>query len=166
MSDKTSFTCSCGKVEVELTGPPIMTAICHCDACQAGARQLAELNITGVLDDYAGTAYVMQRKDRLKVVRGEDLLQKHKLTEKSPTNRVVATCCDTPMFVSFDNAIHWYSIYRDRLGESAPPATMRLQTKYLPQGITLPGDMPSYASFPYRFAFKLIGANIAMVLGR
>lgn len=166
MPDKSSFTCSCGKVEVELAGPPILTAICHCDDCQAGAQQLADLGITGVLDAYAGTPYVMQRKDRLKVARGGDLLQKHKLTEKTPTNRVVATCCNTPMFVSFDNAIHWYSIYRDRLGENAPEPAMRLQTRYLPQNVTLPDDMPAYASFPIRFALKLVGANIAMILGR
>lgn len=165
MPDNTTLTCTCGQVEVALSGPPILTAICHCDDCQAGARQLQAHGAPSVLDDYGGTAYIMQRKDRLQVVRGAEHLYKHKLTETSPTNRVIATCCHTPMFVSFDNAIHWYSIYRDRAEPGAPPPTLRLQTKFVP-GVALPDDIPAFASFPYRFAFKLIGANIAMMLGR
>ena len=54
-----------------------------------------------------GTAYVVYRKDRVKCSRGNQFLQGYKIKEKSPTNRVVATCCNSAMFLNFDDGKHW-----------------------------------------------------------
>jgi hypothetical protein len=36
-------SCSCGQVECEATGAPIVTVACYCDDCQEGSRQIEEL---------------------------------------------------------------------------------------------------------------------------
>ncbi len=35
--------CSCGKVEFEAKGKPILVSVCYCDDCQRASRQLQEL---------------------------------------------------------------------------------------------------------------------------
>lgn len=43
------------------------------------------------------------------LILGRMRLKRHKLKETSPTNRVVATCCNSAMFVTFDRGPHWVS---------------------------------------------------------
>jgi hypothetical protein len=157
--------CSCGRVELEATGAPILGAACYCDDCQQAGRQI-ELrpNAPRVLDPDGGTDYLLYRKDRLKVIRGAELLVDHKLKQESATRRVVATCCNTAMYLDFQKG-HWYAVYRARFTGDVPPLQMRLQTKFRPQGAGEPGDIPSYATYPTKFILKLISARIAMLFG-
>ncbi len=159
--------CRCGKVEVEIAGPPILVAACHCDDCQAGAARLSALpDGPSVLDEYAGTPSVLYRKDRVRIVAGKDLVQPLKLQPKSPTNRLFASCCNTPLMVSFDNALHWLPVYPVLLGDKAPPLEMRVNTRFIPEGVRQPQDVPAYRSFPPRFVLKLVAARVAMAFGR
>src|ERR1700757_577 len=88
--------CSCGGVEIEAFGTPITSAVCYCDSCQEGSRQIEALtNAVPVLGPDGGTAYVLYRKDRIKYSKGAQLLESYKIDEKSTTSRVVATCCNS-----------------------------------------------------------------------
>jgi len=73
----------------------------YCTDCQLGSRQIEDLpNAGSVRDADGGTAYILFRKDRFKCSRGADLLKGYKLKDISPTNRVVATCCNSAMFMN------------------------------------------------------------------
>lgn len=157
--------CACGSVEFEATGAPILGATCYCDDCQEAGRQIEQLrNAPRVVDSDGGTGYLLYRKDRVKCSKGAELLLDRKLKEGSPTRRVVATCCNSAMFVDFQKG-HWFSIHRARFAGDVPPLQMRLQTKFRPQAAVDPGDIPSYATYPPKFVLKLVGAKIAMVFG-
>jgi hypothetical protein len=106
------------------------------------------------------------RKDRVKRSRGAQFLRGHKIREKSATNRVVATCCNSAVFVNFDDGKHWVDIYRARFQGDIPPLQMRICTKFKPENGDVPNDVPSYPTFPLRFLAKLLAARIAMLLYR
>ncbi|TGN50063.1 hypothetical protein E4L95_17755 [Paracoccus liaowanqingii] len=56
----------------------------------------------------------------------------------------------------------WLSMYRDRFGVDAPPVTMRVMTADRPRGVTLPDDVPNYASSSMRFVLPLMMSWVAM----
>jgi hypothetical protein len=160
-------SCSCGSVELEAIGAPITSVVCYCDDCQEGARQIEALpNGRPVQDTDGGTTYILYRKDRVKCSRGALLLKSHKIREKSVTNRVVATCCNSAMFLNFDDGKHWVSMYRARFQGDIPPLQMRICTKSKPDNGVVPSDVPSHPTFPFKFLAKLFAARIAMLLHR
>jgi hypothetical protein len=161
------LSCSCGGVTIEATGAPIAVAACHCDDCQRGARQLEALPGAGAVCDAAGgTGYVLYRRDRVTCIAGAHLLRGYKIRPHSPTNRMVASCCNTPMLVSFDKGPHWVSLYRARFGTAAPQLQWRVCTKFMPEGAVLPGDAPDYRMYPPAMVARLVGSRLAMALGR
>jgi hypothetical protein len=164
---KTSVTvrCACERVAFEAIGSPIACAICHCKDCEEGSRQIEALpNARPVREADGGTAYVLFRKDRFVCTAGGPLLKSYKIRESSATSRVVATCCNSPMFLGFDDARHWVSAYRGRFHGDVPPLQMRICTKFRSANGPLPEDLPNYSTFPLGFMVKLLGAKIAMVL--
>jgi hypothetical protein len=86
--------------------------------------------------------------------------------DKSATNRVVASCCDSAMFVNFDDARHWVCVYRARFQGEVPPVQMCICTKFKPHNVNLPPDIPSYSGYPARLIAKLVAARVAMLLRR
>lgn len=159
--------CACGAVEAETLGMPITCASCYCGDCQeAGARLEALPEAKPVRDADGGTPLVLQRKDRFRIVRGAEKLEAYKLREASPTSRYVATCCNTPMYLGFDRAQHWVSIFRHRYGDEAPPLEMRLSTKAMPDFAAPRDGVPNYANFPVSLPLRLIAARLAMFFGR
>jgi hypothetical protein len=160
-------TCACGRVQLKAFGAPIVSAVCYCGDCRRGADQIEALpNAGAVRDPDSGTAYSLYRKDRFECSEGAELLKPYKLKDTSPTNRVVATCCNSAMFVNFDRGPHWVSAYRARLNGERPPLQYRICTKSKPDGVVLPDDVPSSRSFPPGLIVKLLAARIAMALGR
>jgi len=121
-------------------------------------------NARPVQDTDGGTRYILYRKDRVKRSKGALLLKSYRIREESATNRVVATCCNSAMFLNFDDARHWVSIYRARFQGDLPPLQMRICTKFKPANVDVPGDVPSYPSFPLKFLAKLLAARVAMLL--
>jgi hypothetical protein len=159
--------CSCGSVELEAIGTPIVSLVCYCDDCQKGSRQIEALpNAHPVRDPDGGTAYVLYRKDRVKCSRGALLLKNHKMMEASVTNRVVATCCNSAMMLNFDDSRHWVPVYRGRFYGDVPSLQMRICTKFKPENDDVSSDMPSFSSYPFKFVAKLVAAQIAMLLRR
>lgn len=165
-SNQAIARCACGSIELEVIGPPILGAACYCDDCQEGARQIEVLpNARPVLEPDGGTEYLLYRKDRLKCSKGSDLMQAYKIKPESPTQRVVATCCNSAMYLDFQKG-HWFSVYRARFDSDAPPLQMRIQTKFKPENCDIPNDVPSYATYPFKFIAKLMVARAAMLVGR
>ena len=159
--------CSCGSVELQALGAPIASVVCYCNDCQEGARRIEALaGAPAVLDPDGGSAFVLFRKDRVRCSRGAPLLKADKISEKSATNRVFATCCNSAMVLNFDDSRHWVSMYRARFRGELPPLQMRVCTKFRPASGDLPHDVPSYARFPLRFIAKLVGARLAMLFQR
>lgn len=162
-SSKTStIACRCGEVSLDTTGEPILTVTCHCESCRKAAAVFAALpGRPHVLNAEGGTDFAMFRKDRITCLRGEALLRSYRLTPEASTRRVLARCCDTPMFLEFAKG-HWLSLYRDRFGAEAPPLEMRVMTRDRPTGADLSDDLPSYKTHSFRFMWRLFAAWAAM----
>lgn len=162
-----TFPCRCGQVTIEASGRPITSLVCYCDDCQEGARQIQSLpGAAAVLDPDGGTAYLAYRKDRVQCVKGATLLTHHKIRATSATNRVVASCCNTAMYLNFEDGKHWVDLYRARCRETALPVQMRICTKFASLGDSLPTDVPSYSRYPMALLMRLLLAKAAMVFGR
>jgi hypothetical protein len=161
-NERTSAPCRCGNVELEIVGAPILRGICYCASCQeAGRRYQAASGIDPVMSHDGGTDYVLYRKDRVRCVRGGDLLEERRLKPDSPTRRMYARCCGTAMFLDFTKG-HWLTVYRGRLPDDIAPATMRMMTAERPEGVILPDDMANYPGHSGKFMLKLLGAWTAM----
>lgn len=159
--------CACGSVEYEASGAPILSVVCYCDDCQEGSRRIEALsNAPAVRDPDGGTAYVLYRKDRVRCAKGGGLVESHKLRQKTDTNRVVATCCNSAMVMTFDDSKHWVPVYRGHVQGAPPPLDMRICTKFAPESDKVPRDVPTYPGFSVKFIWKLLGARFAMLLGR
>jgi hypothetical protein len=110
-------SCRCGQVALEAEGKPIVTTVCRCSSCQDAGRQLEALpGAAPILDKDGGTPFVLFRKDRVRCLGSDTLLGEHRLDPKSPTRRVVATCCNTAMFLDFTKG-HWVSLYEGRVAQ-------------------------------------------------
>ncbi len=157
-----SATCQCGKVKFETVGAPILTGTCYCSSCQQAGRQFEQLPAAPpLLDPDSGTGMVLYRKDRVRCVTGQQYLGEHRLKPESATRRVVATCCNSAMFLDFTKG-HWLSIFRNRFAIDAPPLEMRVMTAERRAGVVLADDLPNYPGHSGKFMLKLIGAWIAM----
>jgi hypothetical protein len=159
----TTIQCLCGSVVLEATGAPIISVTCYCDDCQAGARLIEALPNSEIVEEAdGGTSYALYRKDKIQYLLGMHLLKGLKLKEKSPTNRVIATCCNSLMLISFDDSKHWIDIFRARIQGNLPPIEMRICTKFRTKTQEFSNEIPSFPTFPLRFKAKLAAARFAM----
>ncbi len=160
---ETNLTCRCGKVVLRLTGAPIITVDCTCDSCRAAAARFEQMpNGETLLDAHGGSRLVLYRKDRFDCPAGRDHLREYRLRADSPTRRVVATCCNSAMFLDFTKG-HWIDVYGQRwLPHAMPQPELRTMTMDLEKGQPLPGDMPNARRQSFGFFVKLIRAWIAM----
>ncbi len=156
-------SCDCGEVAIEARGRPIITVACYCDDCQAGGRQIEALEgAAPVLDPDQGTQLVMFRKDRLRCVKGQDRLVALKLRPDSATNRYVASCCNSALYLGFDDDKHWVDVFRSRIEGEAPPVRMRVCTRFRTDETPLAGDAPIHPGFSFGLVARIIAARIAM----
>jgi hypothetical protein len=155
-------TCQCGNVKFEALGPPILTVACYCTSCQEAGRQLEQLaSAAPLVDSDSGTGMILYRKDRVQCMMGQQCLEEHRLKPDSPTRRVIATCCNSAMFLDFTKG-HWLSMFRTRFPAGAPPIEIRVMTNERQAGVELADDMPNYGGRSGKFMLKLIAAWIAM----
>lgn len=163
MSEITPLACRCGAVRLEVAKAPMIAAECYCDSCRSAGARLSTLpGAMPLLNDKGGTPYEMYRKDRVRFVAGAGLLRAFRLTPSSPTRRVVASCCNTPMFAEFQNG-HWLSLYAALWPESSrPPMQLRTMTSDLPPGVVLDDRLPNARHQTFAFFAALLGAWVAM----
>jgi len=157
-----SAVCRCGETTIELTGGPIQSVTCYCESCRTAGRGFErDLNAPRTVSTDGGVDYCLYRKDRVKIVHGARHLREYRLRPDSPTRRVVASCCASPMFLDFTPG-HWLTVFRDRLSGPAPEPQMRIMTRDRPEGPVLSNAIPAYAAQPPRLPFKLLTAWAAM----
>ena len=162
-----TLACACGKVEYEAIEPAILSVVCYCDDCQAGARRIEVLpNAPPVLDADGGTACVLYRKDRVRCTQGAERVTKLKLRDGTATNRLVATCCNSGLAMSFDDSKHWMPLFRARFRGPVRPLDLRICTRFAPDPGKIPHDVPAHKGFAFSLLWKLLGARLAMMLGR
>ena len=163
----TNVSCACGSVVIEALGAPITSVSCYCDDCQEGARQIEALpGAPAVQDPDGGTAYLVYRKDRVRFSKGASLTRNLKIKDKSATNRVAATCCNSAMLLNFDDGKHWVDLYRSRCLGDVMPLQMRICTKFKPANGDIPNDVPCHSRYPMFFVMKLLVAKAAMMFNR
>jgi hypothetical protein len=168
MSQNQSATiaCQCGKVVFSASGPSLLSASCYCASCQQAGQNFETLSAAArVRDADGGTPAVLYRKDRVRCEAGREHLAQMRLKPDSPTRRVIATCCNSPMFLDFTKG-HWLSIYAARFRDGAPPLEMRVMTNDRRADVVLPDDVPNYGGHAGKFMLKLIAAWIAMGFAR
>ncbi|MBO9456566.1 hypothetical protein J7376_16785 [Paracoccus sp. R12_1] len=152
----TTVTCSCGAAALDLDGPPILAAECHCTSCRAAAERFA----APVTEPNSGTRFVLQRKDKAKVVKGEAHLASFRLSDDASTQRIVATCCNAPMWLEFKGG-HWISVYAARWPQGeAPRPELRTMTK--DASGTLSDDLPNAKTQSAGFMGRLFWAWVQM----
>lgn len=140
-----------------------MTVACYCSDCQAAGAQLeARHDAAPILEPDGGTAFLMQRKDRIRCVSGAEHLKEHRLSPDSGSRRVFADCCNSVMFLELKNA-HWLSIYAQRFSpEDRPPIQIRTMTVDRSEGVEFSDDIPSPDKHTISFMWKLFAAWAAM----
>ncbi len=163
MTERTPLACACGEVRLVVSGRPIIATECCCTSCRTAAGRLGALpGASGLLNAHGGTHFVLYRKDRIDILSGADCLAEFRLAADSPTRRIVATCCNTPVFLEFQNG-HWLSLYAGLWpAGAAPAATVRTMTQDLPAGTALDDSVPSGRRATLGFYARLLGAWIAM----
>lgn len=163
MSKTLLLECSCGQTSLEVKGSPIASVECCCLSCREVAEQIQGLNgAPHILTEYGATPFVMYRKDRVRFVSGVDSLREIRLSPEAKTRRVVAICCNSAIFLEFPHG-HWLSIYAGLWPNgSRLPLEMRTMAADVPDGITLPDDVPNAKKQSFRFFAELLGAWIAM----
>lgn len=159
----THLHCSCCKVQLEIEGAPIINAECCCTSCRTAGDAFEALpGAPSFRTPQKTTPYVLMRKDRVRFVAGTEFLAEHRLTAKSHTRRVVATCCNTPVFVEFQGG-HWLSLYASLWPESSrPKMDTRTMVSDFADPSLLPAGIPNAKGQTGSFMVKLLGAWIAM----
>jgi hypothetical protein len=163
MRNRITASCLCGRCSIELHGRPILGAECHCTSCrQATDRFEAQLGAPKERSATGGVPYVLWRKDRVGKVEGLDLLASYRLSPKAKTRRVVASCCNAPMFLDF-SAGHWISVNAARLpADQRPAMDVRTMTADRGDAPPLPDDIPNARGHTGTFMLRLLGAWVAM----
>lgn len=163
MKETTELSCTCGQVHLRVDGPPIVNVECCCNSCRAAGVRLQGLpSAPPTLGPNGETRFVLYRKDRIHFVQGSANLKEFRLSPESKTRRVVASCCNTPVFLEFESG-HWLSLYGCLwLAGTLPALEMRTMTIDLPAGTALPDDVPNAARQNVWFFVKLLSAWIAM----
>jgi hypothetical protein len=159
----TPLSCACEQVRLEVTGAPIVNAECCCNSCRAASVTLQNLpSAPPFLEPNGATRFVLYRKDRVRFASGASLLREFHLTPRSKTRRVIASCCNTPVFLELASG-HWLSLYGCLWPRGMLPALeMRTMTMDLPGGTVLPDDVPNARRHSLSFVVKLLHAWIRM----
>ncbi|MBU2871355.1 DUF6151 family protein [Colwellia sp. E2M01] len=159
----TRLACNCGQVRVDVQEEPILVTECLCSSCrEAAERIISSLRVKSYLTSYGATGCAEYRKDRVEVISGFEQLKEFRLSSKSGTRRVIASCCNTPIFLEMKGA-HWLSVYLHLWPDDTKPAlNVRTMVGDIDDTSALPDDVPNLKSHTPSFYIKLLGAWIKM----
>lgn len=163
MNQQISLVCHCGQVVLQATEPPIATVECLCTSCRKAGAILTTLPGAPQMPDEKGaTCFVMYRKDRVHFVKGMDRLKEFRLSSGASTRRVIATCCNTPVFLEMKGG-HWLSLYANLWpADDMPILEMRTMTGDLDDSEDLPTDVPNLQRHSLSFYARLFSAWVKM----
>ena len=155
--------CQCGKTHFEVEGEPILVSECLCNSCRAAAARLSRLpGARPMLTAYQATPSAEYRKDRIKVVSGAENLKEFRLTADAGSRRIVATCCNTPVFLEMKGA-HGLSLDLHLWpAQTRPRPQLRTMVGDLEDASGLPRDILNLKTHHLAFYAKLLKAWIAM----
>lgn len=155
--------CACGRTEFQATGSPMLVMACYCDDCQAANAQINAMpNGHGGARSDGGTPSTVFRKDRVRCVRGQELLNEHKLRPDSHTSRVIATCCNSNMETRFDNWYPFVALRTHSVNTDDVKPQLCMNTKWAPNKDRIMFQVPHHAGIPLSFAMKLLGASVQL----
>lgn len=157
------LTCACGQVQLAVDGGAIVSVECCCTSCRTTAEKFESLPAARPVRGPLGTVrYELYRKDRVRFLAGREHLREYRLKPNAHTRRVVATCCNTPLFTEFESG-HWLSLYGGLWpAGSLPPLEMRTMASDLPDASVLPDDVPNARTQNVDFMWRLLAAWVAM----
>jgi hypothetical protein len=163
MTQTTELRCACGQVRFTADRKPMLSVECCCTSCRTAGGVLAKLpGAPRIVGQNGATHLVLYRKDRVHFTKGAELLKEYRLTPESPTRRIVAICCNTPIALDFTKG-HWLSLYSCVWSaDTLPPIQMRTMTGDAPEGTILSDDVPNHQRYAFSFFAKLLGAWVAM----
>ena len=163
MNQPMAIGCACGYTRLRVQGAPILVSECLCDSCRAAAARLAKLpGSSDILTSYDATPSAEYRKDRVEIVAGAEGLREFRLKPDAGSRRIVATCCNTPVFLEMKGA-HWLSIYLHLWpAGTRPKPELRTMVGDLKDRSGLPNDILNLKTHHLRFYAKLLKAWIAM----
>ena len=116
-----TILCECGAVCLEILGTSMMSVVCDWPSCRTAGREFdARSRVAPFVDISGGTPVVLWRKDRVNCLRGCERLKAYRLTAESLSRRMVASCCETPMFGDFTEGF-WISILSWPDSRRTPP---------------------------------------------
>lgn len=144
MTKSTDLSCRCGKTRLEVRGKPIMVTECLCQSCRDAAKRLANLSgAPNLLTSYSATPCAEYRKDRVRITSGRENLAEFRPSEDATSRRMVATCCNTPLFLEMKGA-HWLSVYLHLWpGARRPKLQLRTMAGDLDDPSRLPNGIPN-----------------------
>lgn len=152
-------SCACGAVQITLTAPPIAALSCCCDDCQAAAAELEALpGAPAFREPCGGTPAVLFAKTALKITKGHDKLTAHRLRSGSRTKRMVAACCNSFLYVTFDRGPFWVDVVSTRIDGEAPNTRWRIQTRYL--DAPPPNDLANHGKYPQGLVWRIALAGV------
>lgn len=158
------ISCDCRQVKIAIRSEPVTRYECCCMDCRKGLQWCTEQG--GPIPNHAYIADLAYFPNHLKVMSGKDMLRTYLIKKQYNTQRVVATCCWTPLVgdhPSYRQNIFVTYLSSARLGlksvgESGdtqeeyvlPPPQRRLFTEDLTveEQASLPPFEPPTVSFP------------------
>ena len=163
MAPITNLSCRCGRVQLRAVGTPFIVTECHCNSCRAAAVRLSALpGARPFTAANGGTPSALYRKDRVDVVAGAAHLKAFRLGPTAKTRRVVATCCNTPVFLDFSGG-HWMDLYAPLWPNGdMPTPQIRTMTRDLDDPSVLDDAISSGALTTAKFYWTLLVVWAAM----
>ncbi|SKA38203.1 Uncharacterized conserved protein [Enhydrobacter aerosaccus] len=159
--------CRCGAVEVGAWSAPIVVTACYCDDCQEAARRCAaSADAAPLVDADCGTEFMVFRRDRIACIRGADHLQAMRLRDATKTRRMIAGCCATPMYLTFDDRRPWISAFRAAFGADAPPVQLRICTRFRQSREMATDGLPNHPGYPASMILRVLAAWPLMLFSR
>jgi hypothetical protein len=159
--------CRCGAVEVGAWSDPILVTACYCDDCQAASERLAASgNSAPLAGADGGTEFMVFRRDRIACVRGAENLEPMRLIATSKTRRMIARCCETPMYIAFDDKRPWVSALRAGFGAGAPPVEMRICTRFRRPEHKAEDGVPEHPGYPAAMILRVVAVWPRMLFSR
>lgn len=157
------ISCACGATRFVCAGNPIIASACYCESCRKAAAAFEGLPGTPqVLEPTSGTQFVLFRKDRIAPTTATEHLRELRLTPSSSTRRIVAACCNSPLFLDFAHG-HWFGDYARRFpADAAPVMEERTMLRDMPKGFAPPPDARNSKRQSPRFFGRLFAAWAAM----
>ncbi len=163
MAQITELQCACGQVRITVDRDPILSVECCCTSCRTAGGVMERLPGAARIVGPNGTTHlVLYRKDRIHFTKGTALLKEYRLTPESPTRRIVAICCNTPIGLDFTKG-HWLSFYSCLWSAHALPSVqMRTMTGDVLEGTILSDNVANHKRYAFSFFAKLMRAWVAM----